>query len=107
MRLRKKQCICRENSKYALDENFHGHFFLRRKVWTRKKITITITRKNDAFVAKIVNTRLTKIFMAIFSPDERLPSSATLVGCLHKGTKRPRRQCVMLIKLMDGICVSW
>ena len=36
-------------------------------------------RKNDAFVAKIVNTRLTKIFMAIFAPDERLPSSATLV----------------------------
>ena len=35
-------------------------------------------RKNNAFVAKIVNTRLTKIFMAIFAPDERLPSSATL-----------------------------
>ena len=35
-------------------------------------------RKNDAFVAKIVNTRLTKIFMTIFAPDERLPSSATL-----------------------------
>ena len=35
-------------------------------------------RKNDAFVAKIVNTRLTKIFKAIFAPDERLPSSATL-----------------------------
>ena len=35
-------------------------------------------RKNDAFDAKIVNTRLTKIFMAIFAPDERLPSSATL-----------------------------
>ena len=34
--------------------------------------------KKDAFVAKIVNTRLTKIFMAIFVPDERLPSSATL-----------------------------
>ena len=29
---------------------------------------------------KIVNTRLTKIFMAIFAPDERLPSSATLSG---------------------------
>ena len=36
-------------------------------------------RKNDAFVAKIVNTRLTKIFMAIFAPQERLPSSATLL----------------------------
>ena len=29
---------------------------------------------------KIVNTRLTKIFMAIFAPAERLPSSATLHG---------------------------
>ena len=38
-----------------------------------------ITRKNNAFVAKIVNTRLTKIFMAIFAPNERLPTSATLI----------------------------
>ena len=37
-----------------------------------------VRRKNDAFVARIVNTRLTKIFMAIFALDERLPSSATL-----------------------------
>ena len=36
-------------------------------------------RKNNAFDKKIVNTRLTKTFMAIFVPDERLPSSATLV----------------------------
>ena len=36
-------------------------------------------RKNDAFVAKIVNTRLTKIFMAIFALNERLPTSATLI----------------------------
>ena len=35
-------------------------------------------RKNDAFVAKIVNTRLTKGFMAIFAPAENLPSPATL-----------------------------
>ena len=35
-------------------------------------------RKSDAFDAKIVNTRLTQIFKAIFAPDERLPSSATL-----------------------------
>ena len=37
-----------------------------------------ITRKKDAFDAKIVNTRLTKTLIAIFAPDERLPSSATL-----------------------------
>ena len=41
-------------------------------------VKIAITRKNDAFEAKIVNMRLTKIFIAIFAPDERLPSSATL-----------------------------
>ena len=35
-------------------------------------------RKNDAFVAKIVNTRLTKGFMVIFAPAESLPSPATL-----------------------------
>ena len=34
--------------------------------------------QNDAFVAKIVNTRLTKGFMAIFAPAESLPSPATL-----------------------------
>ena len=39
-----------------------------------------MTRKNDAFDAKIVNTCLTKIFIAIFAPDERLPSSANLEG---------------------------
>ena len=39
---------------------------------------MAITRKNDAFVAKMVNTRLTKVFMTIFAPDERLPTSATL-----------------------------
>ena len=38
--------------------------------------------QNDAFDAKIVNTRLKKIFIAIFSPDERLPSSATLLVCI-------------------------
>ena len=35
-------------------------------------------RKNNAFVAKIVNTHLTKGFMAIFAPAESLPSPATL-----------------------------
>ena len=45
-----------------------------------------ITRKNDAFVAKIVNTCLTKIFMTIFAHHERLPSCATLpYPVLHSG----------------------
>ena len=30
---------------------------------------------------EIVNTCLTKIFIAIYAPDERLPSSATLLVC--------------------------
>ena len=38
-----------------------------------------ITRKNNAFVAKIVNTHLTKGFIAIFAPAESLPSPATLL----------------------------
>ena len=35
--------------------------------------------KNNAFVAKIVNTHLTKIFIAIFALAERVPTFATLV----------------------------
>ena len=48
--------------------------------WARSALfcKFAITRKNDAFVAKIVNTRLTKIFMAIFALAEMLPTSATL-----------------------------
>ena len=40
----------------------------------------------DAFNAKIVNTHLTKIFIAIFAPDKRLPSSATLGQTDHEIT---------------------
>ena len=36
-------------------------------------------RKNDAFVAKIANTGLAKICVAIFALTERLPTSATLL----------------------------
>ena len=38
--------------------------------------------KNDAFVAKIVTMRLTKISMAIFVPDERPAIYATLRSTL-------------------------
>ena len=34
--------------------------------------------QNDAFVAKIANTRRTKIFVGIFALAEKLPTSATL-----------------------------
>ena len=39
-----------------------------------------ITPKNDAFVAKIANTRLTKYFMPIFALAKRLPTSVTLLN---------------------------
>ena len=67
--------------------------FCQKQCFLDKKCTITwyifhillswyckfaVTRKNNAFVAKFVNTRLTIIFMAIFAPDESLLSSATL-----------------------------
>ena len=45
---------------------------------TELNLQICDYAQNDAFVAKIVNTGLTNIFMVIFAPDERLPSSATL-----------------------------
>ena len=35
-----------------------------------------IMRNNDTSVAKIVNTHMTKVFMAIFTLAERLPTSA-------------------------------
>ena len=79
--------------------------------------------KNDAFIAKIVNMRLTKISMAIFAPDERLPNSATLVwttrtfGLLpfgqHRQTFTPQPHlrsvycvffCVLLTLYYDHMC---
>ena len=47
-----------------------------------------ITRKNDAFVAKIASMRLTKTCVAIFAVAERLPTTATLVQTNRKS--RPR-----------------
>ena len=43
-------------------------------------------RKNNAFVAKIVITHLTKGFLAMFAPAESLPSSATLVSSMRTVT---------------------
>ena len=42
-----------------------------------------ITRKNDAFFAKIANTCLTKIFVAIFVLAKRLPTFAILGSGMH------------------------
>ena len=62
-------------------------------------------RKNDAFDAKIENTRLTKIFIAIFAPDERLPSSATL----HEGITATKRAYLYIFFFNFGnkYAVGW
>ena len=69
--------------------------------FTELNLQFAITHKNNALVTKIVNMRLTKIFQAIFAPDERLPSFATLltiwmrvaeVGGLLASAKMPIRK---------------
>ena len=60
-----------------------------------------MTRKNDAFVAKIENTLLTKIFMAIFAPDERLPSSATLAKYMTE-LYCSKQSCLLLVVILYG-----
>ena len=47
--------------------------------FTELKLQICDYSQKRRICREIVNTRLTKIFMAIFAPDERLPSSATLL----------------------------
>ena len=67
-----------------------------------------ITRKNDAFVAKIVNTCLTKIFMAIFVPDERLPSSATLCSLDYSFTlvnHLPSKPILQWSEFLDDVSI--
>ena len=54
-----------------------------------------IARKNNAFGAKIVNTRLTKGFMAIFAPAESLPSPATL---LHVTMSHTSHEDMVILK---------
>ena len=59
--------------------------------FTELNLQICNYLKNDAFVAKIVNTRLTKIFMTIFAPVETrkaakfchpVPEERVLMGAL-------------------------
>ena len=46
--------------------------------FTELNLQICDYAQNDAFVAKKVNTCLTKVFIAIFALDVRLSASATL-----------------------------
>ena len=62
-------------------------------------------RKNNAFDKKIVNTRLTKTFIALFAPDERLPSSATLLFTSSSITSRHTLLLAISNRLL-GVCVK-
>ena len=87
--------ICRDLRTFWRSLGKKSPFLSQKQCFLGKKCTITwyifckfaITRKNNAFDMKIVNTRLTKIVIAIFAPDERLPSSATLwlykIDCMN------------------------
>ena len=55
--------------------------------YTKLNLQICDYAQNDTFVAKIVNARLTKICMAIFAFDEKLPTSATLKDWLSTSLK--------------------
>ena len=46
--------------------------------YTELNVQIWIYRKNNPFVAKIVDERLTKVFLVIFALAEMLPTSTTL-----------------------------
>ena len=64
-----------------------------------------IMLKPDAFVAKIVNTRQTKISMAIFARADRPPTSATLhcIECIYQSFF-PVLPKGGFQKLLCGIC---
>ena len=65
-----------EHTLFCRELRFVAIYALFGDLWAKKGPLLV---KNDAFVAKIVNTRLTKGFMAIFAPAESLPSPATLL----------------------------
>ena len=71
-----KKCLFGSKTVF-LGQEVH-YYMVNIAYFTESFCKFAITRKNDAFDAKIVNTRWTKILVAIFAPDERLPSSATL-----------------------------
>ena len=73
--VREKVFLARNSVSWAKSALLHGIYCI-----FQQFCKFAITCKNDAFDAKIVNTGLTEIFIAIFAPGERLPSSATLFG---------------------------
>ena len=73
---RQKKCLFGSKTVFLVQEVYYCMVYI--AYYTELNLQIGDYAKNDAFVAEIVNTRLTKIFMAIFAFDERLPTSATL-----------------------------
>ena len=61
-------------------------------------------RKNDAFVAKIVNTRLTKIFMAIFAPHERRHPEIMMKKNEMKRENRGVNEMVLQARVIKSAC---
>ena len=59
------------------------HYMVNIEDYTELDCKFAIPRENDAFVAKIVNTRLMKICTANCALAERLPFSATLGASTH------------------------
>ena len=74
--LGKKKCLFGSKTVFLGQEVLYYMVYI--AYFTELILQVAITRKNDTFGAKIVNTRWTKIVMASFAPHERLPSSATL-----------------------------
>ena len=71
-----KQCLFGSKTVF-LGQEVH-YYMVYMAYFTELNLKIWDYAQNDAFVAKIVITRLTKGFMAIFAPAESLPSPATL-----------------------------
>ena len=61
-----------------------------------------IMRNNDTFVAYIVNTRMTKVFRAVFALAEKLPTSTTLTWSITcRYTKMLNQHCWCLKDLIS------
>ena len=79
--LGQKKCLFGSKTVF-LEQEVHYYMVYCIFYWV-KFANLRLRAKNNAFVANIVNMHLTKIFMTIFAPDERLSSFATLSNTKH------------------------
>lgn len=66
-------------------------------------IRFAIARKNDAFIAKIANTRLTKLVVGIVALAGRLPTSVTLLKINQKYMDKPKFTAGTLERVLSDI----